>query len=76
VVLDDALKCEVTMCELGSHDHFAWQRSGSSILLVRQLNRAGLGPAASLSLGQVFRVEGAFVQRSGKPVLVGTAKYN
>jgi hypothetical protein len=76
VVLDDTLKCEVTMCELGSRDHFVWQRNGSSILLVRQLNRAGLGPAASLSMGQVLRVEGAFVQRGGKPVLVGTVKYN
>ncbi len=75
VVLDDTLKCEVTMCEIGSHDHFTWQRSGSTILLIRQLNPARLPPVASLSLGQVLRVEGAFVQRGGKPVLVGTAKY-
>jgi len=75
VVLDDTLKCEVTMYELGPNDNFVWQRNGSTILLVRQQSRGLLGPAASLSMGQVLRVEGAFLQRSGKPVLVGTAKY-
>jgi hypothetical protein len=75
VVLDDTLKCEVTMYEIGPGDSLGWQRSGSSISLVRQAGKGGSAPSASLSMGQVLRVEGVFVQKRGTPVLVGTAKY-
>ena len=75
VVLDDALKCEVTMYEVGPGESLAWQRSGSSISLVRQVGRGGgSAPTSSLSMGQVLRVEGVFTQRRGAPVLVGSAK--
>ena len=74
VVLDDMLKCELTMCEVGSAESLGWQRSGSSISLVRQAGRGGGSQIASLSLGQVLAVEGVFVQKRGVPVLVGTPK--
>jgi hypothetical protein len=76
VVLDDALRCEVTMYEIGPGDNFVWQRSGSSISLARQMDRGRTAPVASVSMGQLLRVEGAFAQRRGKPVLVGSIKYN
>ncbi len=75
VVLDDTLKCEVTMYEVGPGDSLGWQRSGSSISLVRQMSKGAGATTASLSMGQVLRVEGVFVQKRGVPVLVGTAKY-
>ncbi len=74
VVLDDALKCELTMFEVGSIDGLSWLRSGSTISLVRQTGRGASPALASLSMGQVLRVEGAFSQKRGAPVLVGTAK--
>jgi hypothetical protein len=74
VVLDDSLKCELTMFEVGSIDGLSWLRSGSSISLVRQTGRGASPALASLSMGQVLRVEGAFSQKRGAPVLVGTAR--
>jgi hypothetical protein len=67
VVLDDALKCELTLFEVVPGDNLAWQRSGSSISLVRQTGRGGSAPTISISTGQALRVEGAFVQRRGAP---------
>jgi hypothetical protein len=74
VVLDDTLKCELTMFEVGSIDGLSWLRSGSTISLVRQTGRGASPALASLSMGQVLRVEGAFSQKRGAPVLVGTAR--
>ncbi len=74
VVLDDALKCELTMFEVGSIDGLSWLRSGSTISLVRQTGRGAAPSLASLSMGQVLRVEGVFSQKRGAPVLVGTAR--
>jgi hypothetical protein len=76
MVLDDALKCEVTMCDVIPGESLSWQRSGSSISLIRQLGRGGSATVSSVSMGQVLRVEGVFTQRRGAPVLVGSAKYH
>jgi hypothetical protein len=74
VVLDDALKCELTMVESSSIDGLVWQRNGSSIALQRQVGRGVTTNVVTLTMGQVLRVEGVFAQRRGSPVLVGTAK--
>jgi hypothetical protein len=73
VVLDDTLKCELTMVDHTPGESFSWQRSGSIISLVRHSSKGNVA-VASLSMGQVIRVEGVFAQRSGSPVLVGTAR--
>lgn len=74
VVLDDVLRCELTVFEGAINEGLSWQRSGSMISLVRPTGR-GAGPAlAALSMGQAIRVEGAFSQRRGAPVLVGTMR--
>jgi hypothetical protein len=74
VVLDDTLRCELTIVENTAAENLSWQRSGSSISLVRQYVRGASVQLVSLSMGQVLRVEGVFAQRRGVPVLVGTAR--
>ena len=74
VVLDDALKCELTMYEHASADGLSWQRNGSTISLVRQVGRGANATVVSVSMGQVLRVEGVFAQRRGSSVLIGTAR--
>lgn len=74
VVLDDTLRCELTIVENTAAENLSWQRSGSSISLVRQYAKGASVPLVSLSMGQVLRVEGVFAQRRGVPVLVGTAR--
>jgi hypothetical protein len=73
LVLDGALKCEVSLCEARPRESFVWQRTGNSIQLLSQPVRAGDSPRASLSVGQELRVDGSFLQRGGKPVLIGKA---